>query len=240
MDLEVDHRNDLPIPYQKYEDEYSIIQAGNPQASHAPPIYEKPQQSKLVCGLRPATLILSIALAIMTVLAVLAAGVGGFLAAKNKYAFVILSLGAYIADISPPRSHQSVSSTVPSASNSSCPATNSTSSNTTSTSFQPTGDCEDMRGSNKSPFDLKFNLLCEMDLGGHDLVGVFVYYFRYCIEACAGFNNLPHLENETCYGVTYDIAQRPSSDGNCFLKNSPNTSIYPLSSASSAQIAYSK
>lgn len=95
MSLEVDRRGDAPEPYTKQEDYKYSIQAADQQAYHATSVSGQPQKSRQVCGLRPATLVLSIALAVMTVLAVIAAGVGGSLAAKNKYMF-IAAASAYV------------------------------------------------------------------------------------------------------------------------------------------------
>lgn len=83
--LEVDGRNNLPIPYQKH-DEDSKYYNGEEQGTR-PPYEADPSephsQSRHFCGLRPPTLLLSIALAIFVVLAVVAAGVAGSLAAKR-------------------------------------------------------------------------------------------------------------------------------------------------------------
>lgn len=86
MSLEVDRRGDLPIKYPEHEDvKYAILQPDQQQAVHRAPWQPPNPQGRRLCGLRPTTLILTIALVVVTALAVVAAGVGGSLAAKNKY-----------------------------------------------------------------------------------------------------------------------------------------------------------
>ena len=92
--LEVDGRNNLPIPYQK-DGEYPKYYNGEEQGDQPP--YKSDSsvphsQSRHFCGLRPATFVLSITLAIFVVLAGVAAGVAGSLAAKRGHIrFVLLA-----------------------------------------------------------------------------------------------------------------------------------------------------
>lgn len=83
--LEVDARNDLPIAYPKHGED-SKFYIGDEQL-HQPPYKTHPSEpnprGRRFCGLRPITLILSIALTISVVLAGVAAGVAGSLAAKR-------------------------------------------------------------------------------------------------------------------------------------------------------------
>ena len=55
------------------------------------------------------------------------------------------------------------------------------------------------------------------------MIGVFVYSFADCIEACASYNKYvadPSL-NLTCLGVSYAILfPEATGEGNCFLKSS--------------------
>lgn len=83
--LEVDGRNNLPIPCQKHGEDYKYYNGGeqHDQPSYEPYSTEPLAKSKRLCGLRPPTFFLSIALAVSVVLAVVAAGVAGSLAAKR-------------------------------------------------------------------------------------------------------------------------------------------------------------
>ena len=87
MSLEVDCRNDVPMINQSKEDPKYLVPriCELPSSKPLPLPYEQRRQNKHMWGLRPATLILSLALALMTVLAVVAAGVGASLAGKYKY-----------------------------------------------------------------------------------------------------------------------------------------------------------
>lgn len=83
--LEVDGRNNLPIPYQKHGEGYKYY---NGEEQHDQPPFkqyspEPHTKSRRFCRLRPATFFLSIALAVFVVLTVIAAGVAGSLAAKK-------------------------------------------------------------------------------------------------------------------------------------------------------------
>ena len=83
--LEVDRRNDLPTPYYKHDDYYKYYNGGeqHSQLSHNPYVSDSHSQGRRLCGLRPTTFFLSIALALFIVLAAVAAGVAGSLAAKR-------------------------------------------------------------------------------------------------------------------------------------------------------------
>lgn len=79
-----------PIPYQKYDEGYKYY---NGQEQHHQPPYNPYStglrtKSRRFCGLWPATVFLSIALAVSGVLAAVVAAVAGSLAAKrgdNRY-----------------------------------------------------------------------------------------------------------------------------------------------------------
>ena len=83
--LEVDGRNNLPIAYQKHgeDDKYYNGQEQLDQPRYKTYSSKPNSRSRRICGMRPVTFILSIALAISVVLAGVAAGVAGSLAAKR-------------------------------------------------------------------------------------------------------------------------------------------------------------
>lgn len=83
--LELDRRNESPISYQQPDEseKYAYYrQPSGAQTSQIPMAPEPGPPSNRFSGLRPTTFILSAALAVVAMLAVLAAGVGGSLAAK--------------------------------------------------------------------------------------------------------------------------------------------------------------
>ncbi len=84
--LEVDKRTNLPIPCQNPSE-------GNNHINEIPQdhlnVPQQPPQSKHFCRLRPTTLLLSIAFASTLVLAAIAAGVAGSLAAKRDARYVV-------------------------------------------------------------------------------------------------------------------------------------------------------
>lgn len=92
--LEVDGRHNLPIPHQKHGEDSKYY---NGEEQHDQPPYqaystEPRTKSRRFCRLRPTTFFLSIALAVSVVLAAVAAGVAGSLAAKrgdNRYVLFI-------------------------------------------------------------------------------------------------------------------------------------------------------
>lgn len=83
--LEVDARNDLPVAYAKHGEDYKYYNGEEQLDQSLYRTYPSQSNSKgrRLCGLRPVTFILSIALAISVVLAGVAAGVAGSLAAKR-------------------------------------------------------------------------------------------------------------------------------------------------------------
>ena len=249
--LEVDGRNSLPVPCQKQSEGYKYYN-GEEQCDRHPcnRCSSDPRpQSRQVCGLRPVTLFLSIALAVSVVLAAIAAGVAGSRAAKRGDArYYCLPYHRYEArtDIStcrttsqpqPCSSSQAFNASSPSSNDTSVLPTyhnDSPSSNDTSvlptyhndindSPFQPTSNCTSFSSNYNSRFtSASFKLQCGLDLHGHDMYSVFVYYFTDCIEACAVVSKWPNL-NLTCYGVTFDInfdLTRAGQYGNCFLKSS--------------------
>ena len=233
--LEVDGRNNLPVPCQKQGEGYKYYNGEEQCDQHScNRCFSDPRtQSRQFCGLRPVTFFLSIALALFVVLAAIAAGAAGSLAAKRGDArYYYLSYHRYEArtDTSTCRTAcQSQPCSSSQAFNASSPSSNETSglptypSHINDSPFQPTSNCTSLSSNYNSRFtSASFKLQCGLDLHGHDMYSVFVYYFTDCIEACAAVSKWPNL-NQTCYGVTFDIDFDLTSGGqygNCFLKRS--------------------
>lgn len=97
-----------------------------------------------------------------------------------------------------------------------------------------------------SPFgaakdDVAFELYCGYDLptgDGNDLLGVWVYRFADCINACESFNNPARDHtNATCSGVSYHSDDLNEGMGNCWLKAFQHISKVANVNVSSAVIA---
>lgn len=84
MSLELDRRNDLPIPREPDQAPYKYQSEKGNQVNTYPPGDPAPQTlSQQHARQKPLLRILSIALAVMTVLAAVAAGVGARVAEKR-------------------------------------------------------------------------------------------------------------------------------------------------------------
>ena len=90
--LELDRRNDLPIAFSKPDEgeKYAFYpQSIGAQTSQIPISSQPKPFSKRFYGLRLSTVILSVTLAVVTVLAIIAAAVGGSLATRRGHRYVI-------------------------------------------------------------------------------------------------------------------------------------------------------
>ena len=88
MSLELDLRDETPVVAQPDNEGYKYSYMGPAYKHDAPPpqisASEPAQRNLKWCGLRRVTVVLSAALALATILAIIAAGVGGSLAAKRS------------------------------------------------------------------------------------------------------------------------------------------------------------
>lgn len=94
--LEFDRRNDSPIPLPKPDRTEKYAYNQQPSGGQMPqtPVASDPGPlNKRCCRLRSTTFILSAALAVIAVLAIIAAGVGGSLAAKRVHWYVAIYIG---------------------------------------------------------------------------------------------------------------------------------------------------
>lgn len=234
--LELATHYDVPVagPMAKGEDKYPYhlpdgLQVSYPEKPSSPPVWP-------VFRLRPTTVILSVALALVTLLAVVAAAVGGSLAAKNAHVYGILTddlrkgREANGVDSTATIAHPSASP-VPQTFNSSCPVVNGT-------TASPTDDCTQLSPTFVSSLSAKaeFNLSCNTAFHDYNILGVFVYRFEDCMEACASYNHF-QSSNTTCHGATFDL-RRPQQGGkgNCFLKDTRGINSTALNGVSSAEV----
>ena len=109
------------------------------------------------------------------------------------------------------------------------------------TSFHPTTSCTRLSSpytASPSGVNAQFNLDCKTDYPNSNLVGIFVYTFEDCIEACASYNLRQTLHpNSTCWAVGYRVDflyREPGGGGICFLKGMKDLGAVENRNASSA------
>lgn len=141
--------------------------------------------------------------------------------------------------------------------NSSCPASppssrTSTVTKTTTPSIhdiKPTSECKSLispftsaRGSTYT-LECGIDLLETVDFGEQvlDLMGVYVYTFTDCVNACATYNDkrmTGNHGNSTCYSVSYNFALT-AHEGNCWLKGHQQIPFHINETVDSAILAVS-
>ena len=124
----------------------------------------------------------------------------------------------------------------------------SSSSNTTNTTapsihdIKPTSECKSLPSPFTSAKGSSYNLACGTDLveseslNAPDLVGVYVYTFTDCVNACAIYNDARVTGdhgNSTCYAVSYNFALGQAT-GNCWLKSRQNIPFHSNETVDSA------
>ena len=70
---------------------------------------------------------------------------------------------------------------------------------------------------------MPFTVHCETDYPGFDSLGVWMFTFADCMEACASWNAFRH--SPRCYSVSYDPSDTFTEEagfGNCFFKGERN------------------
>ncbi|KAI0186048.1 hypothetical protein EV127DRAFT_484559 [Xylaria flabelliformis] len=179
------------------------------------PVFYPPVQERTICGIRPVTFFLSIALAVVVIAAAVGGGIGGSLAVQNaKSACSSNSTGGLTV----------VTTTVTAAAAATGTATSTTS--TTEPLVVPTGvvklDCPGMTddiaislGSNS----WVFTPACGIDYSNSDFAAVIVYSFHDCLQACAAHNHFSGQDE--CSAITFQANQTrfvPANYGNCWLK----------------------
>ena len=102
----------------------------------------------------------------------------------------------------------------------------STVTNTTTPSIhdiKPTSECKSLISPFTSAKGSTYTLECGVDLlekfyfHENDLMGVYVYTFTDCVNACAFYNDAGNHGNSTCYAVSFNFALS-ADKGNCWLK----------------------
>ncbi|KAI4096817.1 MAG: hypothetical protein LQ339_006901 [Xanthoria mediterranea] len=92
--------------------------------------------------------------------------------------------------------------------------------------IKPTSNCSEI-GDEKtyvSAFQkMPFTVHCKTDYPGFDILGVWMFTFADCMEACASWNAFRH--SPRCYSVSYepsDAFTEEAGFGNCFFKGERN------------------
>ena len=70
---------------------------------------------------------------------------------------------------------------------------------------------------------MPFTVHCETDYPGFDFLGVWMFTFADCMEACASWNAFQH--SPRCYSVSYDPSDTFTEEagfGNCFFEGERN------------------
>ncbi|CZS89596.1 uncharacterized protein RCO7_02513 [Rhynchosporium graminicola] len=218
--------------------------ADQPPQSAVPPnyYYASPEsdarKQRTICGVRPATFFLSLALVVVTLVAAIGGGVGGTMAVNNaKSANVVNSNAAVCTSTvfstasATPTSLDAFPSSTASGTETSPTSSSSTTSSiimvpTAGTVFLdcPTIDGTQIQMNLGSPY--VFNLVCGRDFPGakNDIVALTVYSVDDCARACASMNR--NSGNKICKGAAYksDLTLNvPVNYGNCWLKNTTST-----------------
>lgn len=100
----------------------------------------------------------------------------------------------------------------------------------------PTSSCSTFNTSYTSAVNsATFTPRCRTWYRGNDLLGVYVYTFEACMDACASFNSYDYIHNASrCYSVTYDAVKQNTGNGNCWLKSRPNITAIAKNATDSA------
>ncbi|KAL8671953.1 MAG: hypothetical protein Q9168_003579 [Polycauliona sp. 1 TL-2023] len=237
MSLEVDQPGKEPVTY--YHDHYNGIETVNgpdyhhvkshPAQTHSPqstpPSQTHRKRSSLVTALLAA-------LVIMTILAIVAAAVGGSTAVKRQSS--IDRLRQQLND-----SQEALRSFANSDNHTSSPTPRPAK----LSDIEPTSNCSDI--GDKSTYvsaltQMPFTVHCETDYTGSDILGVWIFTFADCMEACASWNS--HQNSPRCYAVSYDVSglfAEERGSGNCFLKGARNIPAHSKNVTSSADALFS-
>lgn len=197
--LEVDSRseglqyapeeNNYPEAYRT-QDASSENQAGGYDAPKKTP----PAHERRMFGLRTATFWLSIALALSILFAVLAAAIGGLLAAKRLHELnQACKVDPSTTNIPVPADQNSTT----------CASLPSSTSTATAT---PSSNCTVLTVP-YTTLNSSFELYCGDNFAYNDLMSVFIYTFEDCMNACVSYNRNGADEGthngSSCAGVSY-------------------------------------
>ncbi|KAL8918224.1 MAG: hypothetical protein Q9172_005517 [Xanthocarpia lactea] len=182
----------------------------------------------------PTALVLTIALTVMTILAAVAASVGGSIALKRQNDYRrIRDLRVQLRNNTEALRKHMIDSANPS-NNTSRPDCQPA----TLSDIKPASNCSEI-GNGKTYISASqntgFTVLCETDYPNSDSLGIWVFTFADCIEACASWN--AHRNSPPCYSISYDFGDaftEESGTGNCFFKGVSNIPARPRTATSSA------
>ena len=87
-----------------------------------------------------------------------------------------------------------------------------------------------------------FDLHCHTDYPGSDMLGVYVFRFTDCIEACASWNSRRDGSSPQCLAVAYDTGSwsytEAGGKGNCLSKKFDNITAKGTKGADAAVLQF--
>ena len=96
------------------------------------------------------------------------------------------------------------------------------------TAFMPTSNCLSLGSTYTSAqTGSLLDVHCGTNYPFSDMLGVYVFQFTDCMEACASWNKFRETTSPQCLAIVFDNEPYANSEssgmGNCWLKNSGNT-----------------
>ncbi|KAJ2991722.1 hypothetical protein NUW58_g2412 [Xylaria curta] len=208
----------LEIGYRYYTPDLEVVpQPPTAIALDQAPVSPPLPQERTICGIRPVTFFLSVALAVVIIAAAVGGGVGGSLAVQSaKSACISENTSSNTSEVTVVKTTVTATAT----------ATGSAAS-TTGPLVVPTGvvklDCpglaEDIAISLGSDISWVFTPACNIDYTGSDFAAIIAYSFHDCLQACATHNWFGG--EDECSAITFAADQThyiPKDHGNCWLK----------------------
>ncbi|KAL0765717.1 hypothetical protein CaCOL14_011941 [Colletotrichum acutatum] len=198
------------VPEQPRQHESSYYAPTTPETYSSIPV----KNERTICGLRPATFVLSVLLATVIVVAAVGGGVGGSLAVQKARDDAMSSVASPTTVVT-----TTVTSLVPASTDSDSPIV-------VPTQGKIQLPCPAMKGETRtialSDVDAKFVMHCGMSFGAKgalDIVAVVVYSYLDCLRACASYNR--NSGSKTCVAATFNanLGNIGPNNGNCWLKN---------------------
>ncbi|KAI9852958.1 MAG: hypothetical protein M1824_001656 [Vezdaea acicularis] len=189
------------------------------------PIYGEPiptKQDRRICGLRPATFWLSLALAaVIIIAAAVGGGVGG-----TRHTSQSSSLPSPLTSSLPSPGASTTSAPVPSST--------ATTNLTAPTQGLAALDCPNINGRTYTKVaggnEYSFQISCGVDYPGRgswvDIIPIAAYSVYSCMDACAGYNT--YYGSRNCIGIEFNANLASISGpnlGNCWLKNNTNYAV---------------
>ncbi|KAK0122650.1 hypothetical protein ONS96_009688 [Cadophora gregata f. sp. sojae] len=201
------------------------------QQENVPPqyFYGSPEgdakKGRTMCGVRPATFFLSLALVLVILAAGIGGGVGGTMAVNNAKSENNNNNGTSIRTVTITTTASPATGTIASASSSASGSSTSSSIISVPTAGTVALDCPNIDNTELRMTLVEtsvFTVICGRDYPGakNDIVAVTAYSLNDCARACASYNK--NSGTKYCKGAAFksDLTLNvPVNYGNCWLKN---------------------